>query len=254
MKAIKNPQALMTVLVILSALGSASGSLAQVDFAGDEFRWHSRFAPGAVVEIQGVKGNVRVEPASGDQVEVVAVKYGSGDLLDVAIQMIEHKGGVTFCAMYPTHEPSDPYRCLPNTSGKKQRVSSDIHDGRANIRFEGGGGGEIRLVDVWVDFIVRVPKGVRFMGFTMDGSIEAKSLIGDLTAESVLGDVNVELPSKTDAEVRAETTVGDICSDWRLAIKEGRYIAKSLRGVIGSGQYKVQLNSTTGMIRLRRGR
>jgi hypothetical protein len=253
-KAIKKPQALMTLLMILSALEPASGSLAQMDFAGDEFRWHSRFAPGAVIEVQGVKGNVRVEPASGDHVEVVAVKHGSGDPLDVAIQMIEHKGGVTFCAMYPTEEPNRPYRCLPNLYGKKQRVSSDIHEGRANIEFESGGGGKIRLVDVWVDFIVRVPRGVRFMGFTMDGSIEAKSLTNDLTAESVLGDVNVEFPCEASANVRAETVVGDIRSDWRLATKEGKYVGKSARGVIGGGQYKVQLNSATGTIRLRRGR
>src|SRR5262249_35820858 len=44
-----------------------------------EFRWKGRLTPKQTIEIQNLKGNVRAEPASGDDVEVVAVKDGRDD-------------------------------------------------------------------------------------------------------------------------------------------------------------------------------
>ena len=42
----------------------------------EEFRWHGPVAPGGVVEVKGVNGAIRAEPAAGDEVEIVAVKRG----------------------------------------------------------------------------------------------------------------------------------------------------------------------------------
>src|SRR6267143_4414391 len=40
----------------------------------DEFRWSGRIAPGAAVEIKGINGDITAEPASGGEVQVVALK------------------------------------------------------------------------------------------------------------------------------------------------------------------------------------
>jgi hypothetical protein len=219
-----------------------------------EFRWQGRLAPKQTIEIQNIKGNVRAEPASGDQVEVIAVKDGRDDPAQVTIQVNEHEGGVTLCAIYPNHDPNRPYRCLPNKIGKGQKVGANIDGGLASIQFEGDGVGEIRLVDVSVDFVVRVPKNAGFIGFTVDGQVETKSLASDVTAQSVLGDVVIELPSEVGARVRAESDLGGIKSDWPLTRKARNDLGlgQSAQGVISDGQYNLQLNSATGNIRLQR--
>jgi hypothetical protein len=160
---------------------------------------------------------------------------------------------VTLCAIYPNQDPNRPYRCLPNKIGKAQKVKTNIDGGLASIQFEDGGG-EIRLVDVSVDFVVRVPKSAGFIGITVDGRVETKSLDNDVTAHSVLGDVMIELPSGGGAKVEAESDTGEIKSDWPLARKSrnGLGLGQSAHGVIGSGQSIMRLNTVTGNIRLRR--
>src|SRR5262245_46625223 len=219
-----------------------------------EFRWQGRIAPKKTIEIQNLKGNVRAEPASGDEVEVIAVKDGRDNPAQVKIQVNEHEGGVTLCAIYPNQDPNRPYRCLPNRIGKGQNVGTTFDGGLVSVQFEGDGGGESRLVDVSVDFVVRVPKNAGFIGFTVDGKIETKSLASDVTAHSVLGDVVIELPSEVGARVRAESDLGGIKSDWPLTQKPRNDLGlgQSAQGVISDGQYNLQLNTATGNIRLRR--
>jgi predicted membrane protein len=241
-----------------------------------EFRWQGRIAPKQTIEIQNLKGNVRAEPATGDEVEVIAVKDGRDDPAQVTIQINEHEGGVTLCAIYPSQDSNRPYRCLPNEIGKEQRVSANIDgpsaslqfksgggfsvsapdaralNGRASLQFESGGGGEIQLTDVSVDFVVRVPKDVGFIGFTVTGQVETKSLASDVTAQSVLGDIVIELPSGVGARVQAESDLGGVESDWPLAQKARNDLGQSAQGVIGGGQYYMQLNTAAGNIRLRR--
>jgi predicted membrane protein len=217
-----------------------------------DFRWQGRLAPKQSIEIQNVKGNVRAEPASGDEVEVIAVKNGRDDPSQVAIQVSEHEGGVTLCAIYPSQDPDRPYRCLPNKIGQGQKLNTNIDGGVASIQFEGAGGGEIRLIDVSVDFVVRVPKNVGFISSTVDGRVETKSLACDVTAQSVLGDVVIVLPSAGDASVQAKSDLGGIESDWPLARKSGNDLGQSAQGVIGGGQYNLLLYTATGSIRLRR--
>jgi acetyl esterase/lipase len=241
-----------------------------------EFRWQGRLAPNQTIEIQNVKGNVRAEPATGDQVEVIAVKDVRDDPAQVSILVKEHEGGVTLCAIYPNQDPDRPYRCLPNKIGKEQKLSVNIDgagaslqfksgggfsvsapearalSGRASLQFESGGGGEIRLLDVPVDFVVRVPKNVGFIGFTVVGKVETRSLASDITAQSVLGDVGIEFPSGGGSRVRAESDLGGIESDWPLTQKSRNNLGQAAQGVIGDGQYNLQLNVATGNILLRR--
>ncbi|HEX5080551.1 MAG TPA: DUF4097 family beta strand repeat-containing protein [Blastocatellia bacterium] len=218
-----------------------------------ECRWQGRLAPKQTIEIQNLKGNVVAEPASGDQVEVIAVKNGRDDLSQVRIHVNEHEGGVTLCAIYPNQDPNNPYRCMPNNIVKGVKVAgANIDRGVASVQFEGAGGGEVRMVDVAVDFIVRVPKNAGFIGTTVVGRVETKSLANDVTANSVLGDVRIELPPDGSAKVQAKSDLGGIESDWPLAQKSSGNFGLSAQGVIGGGQYNLQLTTATGNIQVRR--
>lgn len=235
----------------------------------DEFRWRGRVAAGRVVEIKGVNGDVRAEAAAGDEVEIVANKSGrKSDPASVEIKLIEHSDGVTVCAVYPSDDPSRPNECVHGSGG------------RMNVRDN----------DVQVNFTVRVPAGVRFVGKTVNGGVEAERLgsdvdvstvngsirasgagvvsartvngsitaamgranwPGDLRFESVNGGITLDLPADLSAEVSAETLNGDIETDFSINMI-GSVGRRRLNGVIGSGGRKLSLKTVNGSIRLRR--
>ena len=237
--------------------------------SSDEFRWSGRVAQGNSVEIKGINGNVRAEPSAGGEVEVTAVKTGRhSDPKEVEIRVLQHANGVTICAVYPSSDPGRPNGCEAGSNW-----SSHTHNN-----------------DVSVDFTVRVPQGVRFIGKTVNGNVETGALTSDVDASSVNGSIRVsaagvasartvngsitaslgranwtgplrfetvnggitlDLPSDTSADVRAETVNGDINTDFPMTI-QGRISRRHLDGTIGSGGRELSLKTVNGSITLRR--
>lgn len=234
-----------------------------------EFRWTGRLAADKEIEIKGVNGDIRALAATGREVEVTAIKRGRrSDPSEVRIEVVEHDDGVTICAVYP--------------SEGSRRLNS----------CESGSGGRMstRDNDVVVDFVVRVPAGVSFVGRTVNGDVDAEGLASDVEAVSVNGGVSVAtsgtaeaetvngsitatigradwqgaarfetvnggitltLPAGLDADVEAETVNGDISSDFPLTIK-GRFGPRRLNGTIGKGGRELALKTVNGSIRLKR--
>ncbi|MBA2390851.1 MAG: hypothetical protein H0V67_11420, partial [Geodermatophilaceae bacterium] len=65
--------------------------------------WKGRLAAGKAIEVKGVVGSIRAMAASGDHIEVVAERRSQrGEAHRVEMRVVEHKGGVTICALYPT--------------------------------------------------------------------------------------------------------------------------------------------------------
>jgi hypothetical protein len=236
----------------------------------DEFRWSGRVAAGRTIEIKGINGDVRAEASSGNEVEVTALKSGRrSDPKEVEIRVLEHSGGVTICAVYPSSDSGRPNQCAPDEGG-----NMNVHDN-----------------DVEVQFKVRVPQGVRFSGRTVNGGIETGALGGDVDARTVNGSIIIksagvarantvngsivatlgradwsgplefktvngaialDLPADTSAEVKAETLNGDILTDFPLTVR-GRINRRHLNGTIGSGGGReLSLKTVNGSIRLRR--
>src|SRR2546427_12796040 len=147
--------ALLHVVVALALVPRAAG-------AQGEFHWKGKVAPGKAIEIKGVNGDVRAVAGSGD-VDVTAVKHARrSDPDEVKIEVVQHEDGVTICAVYPS-------------------------DGRRENSCDAGDGGHmnVRDNDVTVDFTVRVPTGVRFLGKTVNGEVEAAVLSSYLEAKTV---------------------------------------------------------------------
>src|SRR5438034_11329802 len=86
--------------ISLVALLPATAALAlapRTAAAQREFHWKGPVAPGKVIEIKGVNGDVRASAGSGD-VEVTAVKRArKSDPV-----LVLHEDGVTICAVYPS--------------------------------------------------------------------------------------------------------------------------------------------------------
>lgn len=232
---------------------------------GTQWSWHGRLAQGKTIEIRGVNGSISAEPATGNEVEVTADKHARrSDPDDVRIEVLEHDGGVTICAVYP---------------------------GRRNRCEPGGGNMSVRDNDVEVEFMVRVPRGVEFVGSNVNGDVEAVDLAGPVEANTVNGGVRVEtsagdasartvngsvtavvralgqrslsfetvnggvsltLPRDVDADLEAETVNGSISTDFPITVV-GRMSPRRLYGRIGDGGRPLRIRTVNGSIRIRSG-
>lgn len=246
-------------------------AVAPAGLAGQDtdFNWRGRLADGQTVEIRGVNGHVRAVGTDGDAVSVTADRHGRrDDPTSVRIEVVEHAGGVTICAVYPT----------PRNARRENECRP------------GGGQNSVQRNDVRVDFEVRVPEGVRFHGHTVNGSVnadgiradvrastvngdvdvattgfaEASSVNGDITCrlgrsafdgdvefETVNGSITVEMPDGLNADFRANTVNGSIDSDFPILVT-GKVSRRSLRGTIGEGGPELRLSTVNGSIRLRK--
>jgi hypothetical protein len=186
----------------------------------------------------------------------------------VRIQVLEHAGGVTICAVYPNSGGKSPNECRPGNEGSMNVNNNDVQ----------------------VDFVVRVPAGVRFQGRTVNGEVEAQSLGADVEAytvngsihlstagyaqastvngeivatlgsanwtnglefETVNGGITLNLPAATSTQLRAETLNGDIQTDFQMTVS-GRFSKRHINGTIGSGGRELSLKTVNGSIHVRR--
>src|SRR5207247_9053653 len=120
---------------------------------------------------------------SGD-VQVNAVKRArKSDPDEVKIEVVQHEGGVTICAVYPS-------------DGRRENTCEAGDDGHMNVRDN----------DVTVDFTVRVPAGVRFLGKTVNGEVDAAVGSSDVEATTVNGSIRIS----TTGYAEAQTVNGEI--------------------------------------------
>ena len=233
-----------------------------------DFRWSGSISAGKAIEIKGINGEIVARGTSGGEVVVTAKKHGHGDDPEsVRIEVVKHDDGVTICAVYPDTRKNRPNVCAPKDEG---RLNSEDND-------------------VAVDFEIRVPAGVRFIGRTVNGGVYATGLTADARVSTVNGDVEVEtegraeastvnggihasmgradwdgtvdfhtvngnidleLPSGINAEVRAGTVNGDIRTDFPLVVR-GRFGPRRISGTIGDGGRTLDLETVNGNISLR---
>ncbi len=234
---------------------------------GADFVWHGSVGIGQTVEIKGVNGAIVAERAAGTEIEVRAEKRARrSDPNEVRIEVVEHAGGVTVCAVYPSSR------------------------GRENTCEPGSGGrNSVRNNDVRVTFYVSVPEGVGFLGKTVNGDVEVNDLASDVGAESVNGDIEIsttgfaeaktvngsidaameryniasglsfstvngsislDLPDDVDADIDAGWVNGRLdAADLPFQLV-GRVSRRSARGVLGAGGPELKLRTVNGSIRI----
>jgi hypothetical protein len=254
--------------LFISALVLAAGDLAAQD-SRTQFTWNGTLASGKTLEIIGVNGRIAAEGTPGRQVEVHASKQGDrSDPATVTFEVLEHAGGVTICAMYPS-------------DGRRENECLVGGKGRMNTRNN----------DVDVSWTIKVPSGVHFEGRTVNGRVEARGMTapvlattvngsilvettswadastingsmtvrmgradwtGEKTFSTVNGGITVYLPASASLEVDASNVTGSLSTDFPLTIR-GRWGPRSMSGVIGSGGRQLSLSTVTGSLELRKG-
>lgn len=237
--------------------------------AQEKWEWQGRIERGKAIEIKGINGEIHAEPASGNQVEVVAYKRGrKSDPASVDVVAVEHQGGVTICAVYPSKPGERPNECAPGGRGRMNVEKNDVK----------------------VEFTVRVPDGVAFFGRTVNGGVDAHGISADVRAHTVNGDIDLsatglaeattvngsitvsmgkadwsgtldfstvngsvtlEMPENLNADVSIQTVNGHISSDYPLTV-EGRFSPRHLKGKIGDGGRTLVVKTVNGSVQLRR--
>jgi cytoskeletal protein CcmA (bactofilin family) len=256
-----------TTVAFLAAAGALASGAAPA-LAQEQFQWSGRVAEGRAIEIKGVNGDVNAVAAPGGEVRVTATKRGRrSSPAEVLIEVVEHAGGVTICAVYPTR------------------------GGRANECQPGPGGrNQVQNNDVQVEWTVHVPRGVHFTGRTVNGDVSGTGLpadaegrtvngsvrlttagvarastvngsvdvsmarsdwTGKLDLETVNGSVTARFGGDLNALVSATTVNGGIETDYPLEVR-GRFTARSVSGTIGAGGRELSLRTVNGGIRIAR--
>jgi len=273
----------LTALAAAAALSATDARLLQAQNP-NPWTWRGAVASGRTLEIRGVMGTIRAEPAGGREVEVTATKTAEhSDVDDVRIEVVQEGGDVTICAVYP------------GSGNSCERGSSENHIRDRN--------------DVHVNFTVRVPSGVNFHGAAVSGDVAATGLTGtveltsvsgdvsgtalggtadfssvsgdveletasgEATAHSVSGNVNVTLrgsattplrfssvsgdltvtlPRNIGADVEMSTVSGDLASDFPMTLGAGGRMRRShMQARIGDGGRRLVLSTVSGDVRIR---
>ena len=200
-----------------------------------DFRWSGRLARGEQITVKGIIGDVRAEPASGDEVTVTAVRRGRG-AEQVRVEVVRRSEGVVVCAVYPRDDRDDG-------RGRSMRQDDDDDDGddrddrgrreprdacnRGNVSVSNG--------DARVDFTVRVPAGVRVSLASVTGNVYASGLRSPVRAASVSGSVRVS----SDGPVQASSVSGNVEATM------GRTGGESLRFSTVSGNVILRVPAST---------
>lgn len=68
--------------------------------------------------------------------------------------------------------------------------------------------------------------------------------------KSVNGDISVYLPDDANADLNAETVSGQISNDFGIEVIKGKYVGRTMRGEIGSGDVSIDMDNVNGRIRV----
>lgn len=230
-----------------------------------EYRWEGELAVGQTLEIKGVNGEIEAVPSSGSRIVVTAEKTARrSDPTEVRIEVVEHRGGVTLCAVYPSRDGRN--ECAPGDAGRNNVQNNDTQ----------------------VHFRVEVPAGVAFHARTVNGSVEVLDLDSDVDARTVNGDVEIgtggfarartvngsiqasmgrwdgdgaefstvngsidlDVPDDLDARLEARWVNGSLESTVPMML-EGRIGRRSASAVFGEGGGELRLETVNGSIEIR---
>jgi hypothetical protein len=243
------------------------------------FSWNDRVPAGRWIQVRNLNGSITVGQASGDKVEVTAVKrWRRGDPAVVHFETKKFGAGdenVVICALWGERSECD------EDGYRTSRGRRDRDDDRG-----------MRSNDVSVEFRVLVPKGVKVGMHTINGDVIVDGATADIEAGTINGEVDVanaqarvsasnvnggvrarlnrldgdarmdfttvngsvmvEMPNDGGADVDLQTVMGMINTNFEMTLT-GRFDPKRIRTHIGRpGGPRLKLETVNGSVELRR--
>ena len=146
-----------------------------------EWRKTYELVPGGTVEITNVNGLIRVEPSTGNAVEIVATKTGKGASIEDAKQALER------------------VQIVESSGASGVKVETRVE--RSHGWFGSGAS---------VEYAVRVPAGTRARFLTVNGGVELQGVSGEIRAETTNGGITAR---EIAGSIEASTTNGGVDID-----------------------------------------
>jgi hypothetical protein len=260
-----------------SAVIASSAGAQDTQQSDRDFRWDGAISSGRWVHVRNLNGSVRVERASGTQLEVTAVKrWRRGDPADATVEVTRVGSGssdILVCALWRDVTQQCDEQGYRTRDQRRNRWDRDNRD------------------DVSIDLTVRVPQGVNVdvssvngglevdgataevEAHTVNGGIDARSSGGPVRATTVNGNIDVRMgalgsgnldfsttngsieitvPDGLNADVTMRTVNGSVGSDFPMTVN-GRISPRRIAATIGRGGMRLDLATVNGSIDLRRG-
>ena len=257
--------AVMTVVPWIPATASAQAR------ERDAFTWSGNIPQGRWIVVRNMNGTVEVERGTSDKVEVTASRHtrrGNAEYVRFEVQKFgASEQDVLICALWGENAQCD----------ERGYRSRNERGHRTN--------------DVWVEFRVRVPAGVKVGAFSVNGEVRVEGVAAEVEAESVNGSVVVATQggpvnaSTVNGSVRASMGRFDLSSDLRFSSVNGTVIAefandinaeidlstvngrfltdfpvtisgridpRRLRATLGKGGPRIRLSTVNGNVELRK--
>jgi hypothetical protein len=240
------------------------------------------------LEVRAVNGPVRAVLGAGDEADVVANVFKSKHGTPLRLNVVE-KGGLTLICVASAENDSDED---DDGDGDGDHHEHHMHRGHGDRERIGDDSGECSqhngLRGTSVELVVQVPRQTKFAGWTVNGTVEAQGLEGEVEAhtqngavriettgvarastvngpirakigakswsgtlalESVNGRVEVELPSDIGAELRADTVHGSVRVGPKMDGARVEY--NHVEGRLGKGGGELRLRTVNGPIDVR---
>ena len=244
-------------LTVLSASACDVALTARAE-ARDEWKRSYKLSKGGTLEIRNTNGQIRVEPAEGDTVEVTATRIVKAPTEEQAKRTLED---------FKIAETVSPESVLVDSTGLRMAINRSRR----------------------VDYMARVPRGTRvvlkstngdidvrdlggmFRAETTNGGIKARAIEGGAQVETTNGSVDLEFAGLGDDGVRCSTTNGtialtlpqDVKARFTATVTNGDISARDLplatteksrrrlEATAGGGGPLVRLSTTNGDITIR---
>ncbi|MFI5181989.1 MAG: DUF4097 family beta strand repeat-containing protein [Thermoanaerobaculia bacterium] len=202
--------------------------------ATKEFRKEIPARSGQTLTLENLAGKVLVEGKKDGPVEIVATIHAESDALlaELPIDVAEKGDAIEVIARYPV-EKHDAYHYAGGDGGGSTSTTYLGHRVKVGSGVLSGG------VELWADFLLRVPAGTGASVRNEVGKIVATNVAGRLSVRSGSGDVRVD---GGEGETTARTGSGDVSVKGR----SGRVEART-----GSGE--VALAGITGDVQVHTG-
>jgi len=209
------------------------------------------------LSLKNINGDLTVDGWDKNTIEVTAVKTAASkdDLDDIEIRFRKDGDNVRIVAEF-VHGDHTYDRESPS-------VDFTIHVPRGTEvdRVELVNG-DVELTNIAGDVEASSVNG-RVAGEKLGGDVNLSAVNGDVSLvatggptsirmNSVNGEVTLVLPKKFDARIEAGTLHGDITTIDGLDVDATSFTGSSMKGIIGKGTMKVDLNTVNGSIAIRR--
>lgn len=145
----------------------------------EPFVWKEVVPAGTTIEVRGIIGSIRAIAATGREVEVLGTRHRgrNGDPAAVEVRVIRDSSRIIICTIYPRDDRWDQDR-----SDARRDACERAQDSGPRLR-DGN--------DTRIDYEVRIPAGVNFVGQTVTEGVVLSGLRGNAEGYSVAGDVRI---------------------------------------------------------------